>query len=693
MMNLDNNLKKALNFFNSKQQEKSKKILLNLNIKYPNDIRILNFIGIIYATENNFAKSEFYFRKTLSLDSVNKDALFNLAKALSDQEKDIDALEIHIRFVKLYPNDINGLLNYGLSNQKIGRYNDAIKIYDSILEINPNIYKVYINKGVILFKQKQYEKSLEYFEKAISLNKNIPDAYLNMGLLYFELKDYIKSLEYYQLSLNINPNSFEAIKNKGLAFYELKNYSKAIKCFEEANSLKKDNSSIIGNLLYTKLKICDWSNYNDILKKCFQLVNNSNIPIAPFAFLAMTDDPFLLHKNSQNYIKKKSNINPIRTLLPYENHKKIKIGYFSSEFYNHPVCQLISKVIKEHDINDFEILGFSLGPNIEDDSHKEIKSYFQNYYELYGKSDEEITNIVRNLEIDIAIDLTGYTANSRSEIFLKRLAPIQINFLGFPGSLGSTNFDYIIADQHVIQKEDFEFYSEKIIFMPDSYLPNYSDRSISSSKIKKSDFDLPDNSFVYCNFNKSYKLTPKVFDIWLDILKKAETSVLWLFEDSDITIKNLLNYSKLKMNLDPNRLIFAKKIPDISVHFSRYELADIFLDTFPFNGHVTSSDALWCNLPVLTLPGKSFTSRVSSSLLKSLDLQYLICENVNDYTNKAIELYKNRDQLANIKKKLKSNKITKPTFNSKIYAKNLEKIFKKIHLNKSINNNPENIYL
>jgi len=177
---------------------------------------------------------------------------------------------------------------------------------------------------------------------------------------------------------------------------------------------------------------------------------------------------------------------------------------------------------------------------------------------------------------------------------------------------------------------------------------------------------LPDNSFVYCNFNNSYKLTPKVFDIWLDILKKAETSVLWLFEDSDITIKNLLNYSKLKMNLDPNRLIFAKKIPDISVHFSRYELADIFLDTFPFNGHVTSSDALWCNLPVLTLPGKSFTSRVSSSLLKSLDLQYLICENVNDYTNKAIELYKNRDQLANIKKKLKSNKITKPKFNSKI---------------------------
>ena len=678
------NFDSAVILFKKKDFIGAKKLLLNLLHDYPEDKKILNILGIISSFNKNYDDSENLFKKILKIEPNDRDALYNLAKCLSDQNKDLEAIDYHKKIIKLYPNYLDGWLNYGQSCQKLGRYKDALSSYNYIIKKNSKLSSPYINIGLIFYKSKKYLEAINYYNKAILINDKIPEAYLNKGLLLFEIKDYKNAIKNFDIALNINPFYSEALNNKALVLCELKQYKKAIDLFQKAIKLDNYNSAIIASLFLAKLRICDWTEFYTHLDDCCNLIKNSNIPILPFAFLSMIDSPEMQLKNSVLYINKKNNkYLKSNFIFNDKNHKKIKIGYFSSDYYNHPVGQLISKIIKNHNTSDFETYGFSFNSNIEDDLTSEIKESFNFYYDLTNKTDDEIIDFILKLQIDIAIDLNGFTSNNRSEIFCRRVAPVQINYLGFTSTMGSKMYDYVIADKVVINDKNNKFFTEKIIFMPNTYLPNHSDRNISKNKFKKTDFNLPINSFVYCNFNNSYKLNPKIFDLWLDILRDTENSILWLSEDNKDVIENLHNYA-IKKDIDHKRLIFAKKFPNIEDHFARYELADVFLDTFPFNGHVTSSDALWCGLPVLTCKGSSFTSRVSASLLNSLNLTYLVCSNFDEYRDKAIELFSNNDKLLKLKEKLNINKIKTETFNSAIYTKNLEKAFLevfKIYLN------------
>ena len=310
-------------------------------------------------------------------------------------------------------------------------------------------------------------------------------------------------------------------------------------------------------------------------------------------------------------------------------------------------------VFKNHNKSYFDFYGFSFGPEKNDKWRNEVKNYFIQFEDVSKISDREVAYLSKNLEIDIAIDLTAFTSNSRSGIFSYRAAPIQINYLGYPGTMGAEYMDYIIADEVIIPKENFDYYSEKVLYLPDCYQANMSQKDISQKKFKRSDFGLPENAFVYCSFNNNYKITPHIFNIWMNMLKEVPNSILWIFKSNETASKNLKKESEAR-GVDPNRIIFASYLPN-EEHLKRISLADLFLDTFPYNAHVTASDAVRMGIPIVTLTGNSFASRVGASILSCVGMKELITSNTKEYQELGIELAIKPNKLIKLKDRIKDS--------------------------------------
>ena len=353
--------------------------------------------------------------------------------------------------------------------------------------------------------------------------------------------------------------------------------------------------------------------------------------------------------------------------------KKIRIAYYSADFRNHPMSYLLANLYEIHDKNKFEIIGISFGPDKDDEMRKRVSSAFDEFYDVRLKTEDEIVKLSRELKIDIAIDLMCFTKYHKFGIFVKRCAPIQVNYLGYPGTSGTNYLDYIIADKILIPKESQKYYSEKIVYLPDTYQANDSTKKISDKIFTREELGLPKDGFVFCCFNNNYKITPQVFDVWMRLLERVENSVLWILSENINISKNLKKEATIR-GIDFNRIVFAERIK-MNEHLARQKVADLFIDTFPYTGHTTASDALWVGLPVLTRIGKSFASRVSASLLNAIGLSALATNSEKEYEDLAIELATNSAKLKEIKNKLKNNRNTKPLFNTQIFARNIEKAY------------------
>ena len=358
-------------------------------------------------------------------------------------------------------------------------------------------------------------------------------------------------------------------------------------------------------------------------------------------------------------------------------NKKIRIGYYSADFREHAMSYLLANLFEQHDKSKFELIAFSFGSEKNDEIKNRISNSFDKFVDVNSKSDKEIYKLSKDFKIDIAVDLMGFTQNSRFNIFIQRCAPIQVNYLGYPGTSGANCIDYLIADKILIPKENQKYFSEKIVYMPDSYQVNDSKRKISDKVFTKKELNLPEDGFVFCCFNQSYKITPYVYDIWMKIIKRVDGSVLWLIKDSDIGSHNLKKEAQ-KRGVEPDRIIFAEKMSN-SEHLARHRLADLFIDTFPYTAHTTCSDALWSGLPVITKMGESFVSRVSASLLTAIGLPELITKTEKDYEELTFKIARDKSLLNEIKKKLNKNRAIKPLFNTKLFTKNIESAFQIMH--------------
>ena len=463
-------------------------------------------------------------------------------------------------------------------------------------------------------------------------------------------------------------------------------------CYDKAIALNPDCDYLFGMRQNAKMILCDWQDFQNNLSELSRKIKSNVKASSGFAALAL---PISAHEQLQvsktwstNHYPYNSSLGPIEKL---ERRAKIRIGYYSADFHNHATAYLMAELFERHDKSKFELTAFSYGPDKNDGMRNRISKAFGRFIDVTTISDKGVAQMSRELGIDIAIDLKGLTQNARLGIFSYKAAPIQVSYLGYPGTLGAQYIDYLIADKTLIPNESQIHYSEKIVYLPNSYQVNDSQKVISKKVFSKQEMGLPQEGFVFCCFNNSYKITPPVFDSWVRILKSVESSVLWLLENSPTATSNLRKEAQSR-GLDPNRLVFAKPM-DLPDHLARHCLANLFLDTMPYNAHTTASDALWAGLPVLTCMGESFASRVAGSLLNAIGLPELVTTTQKEYENLAIELATNPDSLTAMKDKLASNRLSSPLFDTPLFTQHIEAAFTKVYERYQADLRPDHIFI
>ena len=516
------------------------------------------------------------------------------------------------------------------------------------------------------------------------------EVLFNSATAYASDGKYEDALRFYGEAYKLNMNSWELLLNVGIINDDLGRHELAIELYERVLQLNADADLLNGNLLLAKMKICSWSKYEEHI----QVLKEGVIAgkrTSPFAMTALDDSPELQYLAAKIYGN---------TLYPHTHNplnfnvgknSKIRIGYFSSDFHNHAITNLMGEFLSLHDRNKFEIFAFSFGPQFHDDGRKKITASVDHFFDVSQSSCDEIVNTARGLNIDIAIDLNGHTKNMRMEIFAKRVAPLQLNYLGYPGTMGVECYDYILADKILIPADLVGHYSEKIIYLPHSYQANDSKRFQRIQNIDRNKLGVPDAEFIFCCFNNSYKITPFVFDSWMRILQQTPTSILWLRE-YDKTSNNNLLAEAIKRGINGDRIVFAKSLP-LNEHLNRLAFADVVLDTRPYGAHTTASDALLVGVPVITLIGKSFASRVAASLLSALGMNELITNSEEEYETLAISLAQQPDKLASLINKICMNVKHEPLFKTNMLVTHIENAYIQILNRKKLNLTPENIYI
>ena len=541
---------------------------------------------------------------------------------------------------------------------------------------SPELVKL-LQEGLALHHQGKLGDAKQIYEKILQKQSNHFDALQLLGTIYTQVKQHEVSLQYFDKALQINKTNSEVFNNRGIVLQNLKRLDEALTSYEEAFRIKPDYEFLPGICQYTRMHLCVWTNFQETVEELRRGIA-SRLPISsPFPVLGLIDDLETQRLCATTYVETKHS----KSILRYSNQsqdlkEKPKIGYFSADFHNHATLHLMQEVFKNHDHSRFDFFAFSFGPQTNDSWQQEAKTYFKEFIDVRDKSDAQVAELSRQLGIDIAIDLKGFTADARMGIFANRAAPTQINYLGYPGTMGADYIDYIIADKIVIPEESQQFYTEKVLYLPNCYQSNIRTRKVSEKEISRKDVGLPEDVTIYCSFNNIYKITPDMFSIWLEILKSVESSVLWILCTSDTAKHNLIQFAN-SHGVDSSRIVFAPHMP-IEEHLKRLLLADVFLDTFPCNAHTTASDAVRMGVPIVTLAGESFASRVAASILSTIGMQELIVNNPEDYKSLAIRLGADTDYLKTVKHELKMNLSESSLFDSVTFTKDLENIYESL---------------
>jgi protein O-GlcNAc transferase len=606
------------------------------------------------------------------------EAYSNIGNTLQELKRLDEALKSYDEAIRIKPDYADAYNNRGNVLKDLKRLDEALKSYDEALRLKSDFIEAHNNRGLTLQELKRFDDSLKSYDEAIHLKPDYAEAYNNRALTLQDLEWLDEALECYDEAIRLKPDFAEAYLNRGNVLQDLKRLGEAVKSYDQALRLKPDYEFLFGTRLNTQMKLCDWTGLPEQLKQLDSLVMTNQKATVPFPLLALTDNPIQQLLAAQVYIQAK---HPVSHLLgdcvKRAPDGKIRIGYYSADFHNHATSYLISELFEAHDARTFELYGFSYGPNTGDEMRKRVSKGFRQFVDVSDRSDLDIAKLSRELGIDIAVDLKGFTQDTRIDFFAMRCAPIQVNYLGYPGTMGAPYIDYIVADSTLIPQEHQRDYTEKIVYMPHSYQVNDSTRKIADRTFTRTELGLPEEGFVFCCFNNNYKILPDTFDVWMRLLAAVKGSVLWLFEDNSTAAINLRREAELR-GVDASRLVFAKRMK-LDEHLARHRVADLFIDTFPYNAHTTASDSLWAGLPVLTLMGQSFASRVAASLLNALDLSELITLTQDAYEARAIELAMNPDMLEQIKAKLHRNRLTSPLFDGHTFAKHLEVAYSEMY--------------
>jgi predicted O-linked N-acetylglucosamine transferase (SPINDLY family) len=591
----------------------------------------------------------------------------------------------------LAPNRTSTLTNLGVTQLKLKKYNEALATCELAASLDKDNSEALINLGIIYKELHNLSVALKYFELATKVAPMSCEAWLNKGLALFETKKHQGALLSYKKVIEIDNVHAEAWFNMGFAHIALKDFDLALKSFETTYEINPQHHYLLGELVHSQLLVGEWGNLKNNISLLIDSIKEGLAACTPFPLLSVVDSPKLQLENTKLWVKNKF---PSRDTLPKiarVTHQKIRIAYFSADFKEHAVSILMAELFELHDRTEFEVFAFSLqGCSFSDSMRARLRCGFDQFIDLENKSDTAVAKLARELEIDIAIDLGGYTQDSRTGIFSYRAAPIQVSYIGYLGTMGAPYMDYLIADKIIIPDHLKAHYSEKIVYLP-CYQVNDSSRKIANKDFTREDLGLPKDGFIFACFNNNYKLLPETFDSWTRIMLATPKSILFIYVDNEWVRTNLIKEAEIR-GIHKDRIIFGKRLPKAE-YLARYKLCDLFLDTFPYNAGTTASDALWAGLPIITMMGESFASRLAASLLNAIELPELITSTRKEYEDLAVELATNPERLAYIKNKLSVNRCTTQLFNTPLFVKHIEAAYKIMYERFQEGIPPEHLYI
>ncbi len=632
------------------------------------------------------------YDQTIALKPDFAEAYNNRGNTLLELRQLDDAVTSYDRAIALKPDYAEAYSNRGNALRQLKQPDNAVASYDQATALKPDYAEAYYNRGNALQELRQLDDAVASYDRAIALKPDYADACYNRGNALQELRRLNDALASYDQAITLKPDYGEAYCNRGNTLRELRELNDAVASYKEALALKPDGLFWLGMYLHTMMQICEWSALDFHVSQLTEKIEHHEKVSSPFPILAIADSLSLQKDAARIYVQEQYPATHEFSAIPMPpRHDKIRIGYYSADFHDHATMDLMAGLFETHDRSKFELIAFSFGPAKNDGMRTRVTSAFDRFIDVRTQSDRGVTLLSRELEIDIAVDLKGFTQDSRPGIFALRTAPIQINYLGYPGSMGAEYIDYLIADGTLIPESSRPYYSEKIVYLPDCYQVNDTQRSIADKVFTRKELGLPETGFVFCCFNNNYKITPATFDGWMRILKQTEGSVLWLLEDN-VTAASNLRKEATERGVEADRLLFAKRMP-LPEHLARHLHADLFLDTLPCNAHTTASDALWAGLPVLTCMGESFASRVAASLLNAIHLPELITSTQDEYEALAIELAISPEKSRLIREKLERNRLTTPLFNTQLFTQHIEEAYRMMYERYQADLPPDHLFI
>ena len=672
----------------------------------PDQLEASSFLGAALLNLERAAEALAVFDRVLALRPGFAEALVSRGMALRDLGRLEEALAAFDQALAAEPGNCEVLNNRALALQSLNRADEALASVEQAIGLRPDLAVLHSNRGNVLLHFRRFDEALASYEHALRLDPGYADAWMNKGNVLLVLGRNEAALDSYDRALERAPGSAEAwlgrgnallrtgdaeaavasldraisgrpayapaLVARGDALRKLKRLEEAAASYKLALEARPDFDFLRGRHFYARMQLCDWTGWQEEVRAIEAGIARGARVADPFHALSVTGSAALCRQAAETYAQAQfAAEQPLPGLPRRTRRDKIRLGYFSADFRNHPVSLLAAELFELHDRARFEVIAFSFDPDGGDAFTVRLITAFDQFIEVRDHSDRDIAERARAMEIDIAIDLGGYTQNSRTGVFAMRAAPLQVSFLGYPGTMGAPFIDYLLADPVVIPEAARRFYVEKIAALPHSYLPHDRSRAIGSRTFSRRELGLPERGFVFCSFNGSYKINPMMFDVWMRILQRVEGSVLWMSRASETAMRNLKAEAEVR-GVSAERIVFAQMMPSTEDHLARLRSADLFLDALPYGAHTTAGDALWAGVPLLTCSGENMAGRAATSLLAALGAPELVTANLEAYEARACELAARPDILREIRDKLARNRLKMPAFDTPLYVRHIE---------------------
>jgi len=638
----------------------------------PDDAEALINRGNALLDLQRLAEALASYDRAIALQQDNALAYYNRGNVLDRMKRYEEAVASYDRAIALHCDYPEAWNNRGNALSALQRFEEALASYENAIALLPDYADAFNNRANALKDLKQFEAALASCDRAVALKPEHAEYFNNRAIVLTELKRYDEALTCYERAVALKPDYAEALSNRGFALRDLRRFDEALVSFGRALALNPNMDYLRGAHLHVKMHVCDWSKFVEESVALTAAISDGHAASLPLPLLAIAADGSMQLACAKHYSEDKYRVSrlPLWKGERYR-HDRIRVAYLSSDLRDHAVTFLTAGMFERHDRTRFETYAMSFRSDGPTETRARLQRAFDTFVDAQAMSDEEVARQLRKMEIDIAVDLNGFTDGCRPAVFARRPVPVQINYLGYAGTLGQNTWDYIIADRFIVPESEVTAFAEQVVYLPDTFMVTDRTRRISARMPSRKEAGLPDDGMVFCCFNNSFKITPDLFDVWMRLLLATEGSVLWL-SAANASAPDNLRREAARRGVSAERLIFAPKTQLNEDHLARLQLADLFLDTLYYNAHATACDALWAGLPVLTCAGSTYASRVAGSLLSAVGLPELITHSLAEYEALALKLARDPPLLGSLRKKLARNRDSYPLFDTARFTRHIE---------------------